>query len=90
MTPISIAIAVLYGIVLTGAHQMALKASARFSRRHGRIFWCLTVALPLSIMLVLVPNHALIGLAVAVVFSYALHKLRQHRQSKALYSCTST
>lgn len=83
MTLISIAISVLYGVALAGNHQMALNAAARFSRKQGRIYWALVVALPLAIMLVLIPTHALIGLVVAIVLSYVVRKVRQRAQAKA-------
>ena len=87
MTLASLCIAALFGIVITVNHQMSLRAVVRFSPLHGRVFWWLNVALPSAVMLMIVPDYAVIGLVVASVLCFALHKRRQYLQAKASRLC---
>lgn len=90
MTLTSIAIAALFGVVLTVNRQIAIKSVTQFSQLHGRVFWWLNVAMPFAVMLAIVPNYAIIGLAVAAVLSFVIYKLRQHLAAKAPRLCPST
>jgi len=82
MTPIAIVIAVVYGIVLTIADIFAMKAGERFGRSPGIAFWCISVALPFLVVLVLAPRHAILAAAVSVVLSGAIHKKRLYDLNK--------
>lgn len=84
MTLVAFILSVLFGIALTVNDQMALRAMRQFSRRHGLVFWCLNVVLPCLFLLVFVPKHALVGMAVAIVLSVALRQWRRRKQQQML------